>query len=273
MSLETLILERFPLYHGLVSAPPSHLASLREQVLTGTAPGEGLFSILGVEEGWVCPSEGHYQIYSHFLHPVFYTLYWWHLPSTCLSLVLVLKVFRTWVGKGHWSSVWPSRTLLCFAFSLKMAAELLCKSRLPSVPWLRPQGEHQPPSWPLCGRLPGRKPGISAKTCPQTLMSMFLLSLLPPTAGCLRRQESSLWTLGNPAAEVTDSFSPGSQLGGFSPWKSFSAELHPIPHPGLHSWTVDNTAWPSPLFSAWILLTVNLLKAQGIFWGYFTWKQ
>lgn len=231
------------------------------------------FQHLGVEEGWVCPSRRHYQIYSLVLRPIFYWLYQWHLPSTCFSS---LSWFSNYLEpqweKGCWSSVWPSRKFLCFAFSLKMAAELLCKSHLSSVPWLRPQGEHYLQAGLCVVSLQAGSPAsqLQQPVFPRTLMSMFLLPSPPSRSGCLRRQEPSLWSLGNPATELTDSFGPRSQLGGFSPWKSFSAELHAILHPGLNSWTVHNTL---PLFSAWILLTVNLLKAQESFWGYFTWKQ
>lgn len=161
-----------------------------------------------------------------------------------------------------------------------MAAELLCKSHLPSVSWLHFHDYIHKASTNLQAGLcvVGFQAGSPASllkqpVLSQRLKSMILLPLLLPAAGCLRRQESSLWSLGNLVAEITDSFSPGSQLDGFSPWKSFSAELHPISHPELNSWTVDNTASPSPLFSAWILLTFNLLKAQEIWGRYFTWKQ
>lgn len=225
----------------LLSSRPR--ASLGEPVVTGTPPGEGLSSI------WVWRRDecAHLRdttrstAMSSILSSTGYT------GDNCLlpaSLPCLGSQKEPGWEKGCWSSVWPSRKLLCFTFSLKMAAELLCKSRLPSVPWLRSQGEHQPPSWPLCAQLPGGEPCIAAKTT--CLPSNTNEHVSAPLSSSPLRVPSETGTQpvvsGQPRHRDYGLLHPGSQLGGFSPWKSFSAELHPIPHPGLNSWTGDNTA-------------------------------
>lgn len=70
----------------------------------------------------------------------------WLLPASPLSWFS--NHSELWRRKRNSADFWPSRKLLCFAFSLKIVSELLCRSYPQityKVPRLHPHDENQPP--------------------------------------------------------------------------------------------------------------------------------